>query len=330
MASAHSFPAIHVLELLRMMRGFGLGAQELLAGSGVTEEALETRDARVSISALQQVVGRAVALTGQPGLGIMLGLRMRVPAHGYLGFAALTAPTLRHAIELAVRYSPTRTTALGLRFEEGEPSSLYIDEYCELGAARETVLYMFTVGLWRIGEELTGRRLSGVAEYAFPEPAARPHMSGAPVSVVYGQPAHRLRFSRGYLELPLIMAEPSASLLAQEQCERELEALDRDTLVERVRGVLPRPEGGVRNVDEVAAALGISVRTLHRKLKAEGIVFSDLSKALQQREACRMLADASLSIEQVAESVGYSDVSSFTRAFRRWTGTTPAVYRRSH
>jgi AraC-like DNA-binding protein len=95
-----------------------------------------------------------------------------------------------------------------------------------------------------------------------------------------------------------------------------------------VREVLPRAGGGVRSVEEVAEALGISTRTLHRKLKAEGVVFSDITDAHQHKQACALLRDARLSVEEVAEQVGYSDVSNFTRAFRRWTGLTPAAFRK--
>jgi AraC-like DNA-binding protein len=327
--ASHSVPATHALELARVVQLLGISNDLLFEGSGLSAAALALPEARLSLAVGEQLVARAIALTGQPGLGIMLGLRMRVPAHGYLGFAAMTAPTLRHAIELAVRYAPTRTTALALRFEEGEPSALFIEERCDLGAARHTVLFALAVGFWRIGESLTGKKLVGTAEFAFPTPSFAPTLVNSPVRAEYGQPETCLRFSRSYLDLRLTMAEPSASLLAQEQCERALEALDREGLEARVREALPRSGGGVRSVDEVAAALGISARTLHRKLKAEGVAFSDIADAFQHRQARLLLSDERLSVEEVAERVGYSDVSNFTRAFRRWTGVTPATYRKA-
>jgi AraC-like DNA-binding protein len=69
------------------------------------------------------------------------------------------------------------------------------------------------------------------------------------------------------------------------------------------------------------------LRTLQRKLKAESISFSEIA-ALQEQQACVLLRDERLSLEQVAEQVGYSDVSNFTRAVRRWTSQTPAPWRR--
>src|SRR5690606_32216989 len=157
-------------ELAEVVRTFGVSTEHLLEGSGLSLAQLELPEARISTAVASALVERAVALTGPPGLGILIGLRMRVPAHGYLGFAAMTAPTVRHALELAVRYAPTRTTALALRLEVGEPTALHIEERCDLGAARETVLFALAVGLWQIGEMLTGHKLSGSAEFAFPKP----------------------------------------------------------------------------------------------------------------------------------------------------------------
>lgn len=325
-----SLPAIHAVELVEVVQQFGVTPDQLLAGLDLPRTLLESPEARVPLEQCEALLTRAIELTGQPGLGILIGLRMRVPAHGYLGFAAMTAPTVRHALELAVRYAPTRTTALALRLEEGDPTSLYVEERHDLGRTRETVLFALAVGLWRIAEALTGKRIVGMAEFGFPAPTYAPVLVNAPVNASYGHPHHRLVFGRAYLDLPLVMAHPSASLLAQEQCERALEALDRSGLVARVREVLPRPSGGVRSVEEVAEALGTSVRTLHRKLKAEGVVFSELSDSHQHRLACQLLDDPSATLEAVAEQVGYSDVSNFARAFRRWTGITPAAYRRSH
>src|SRR4051794_34077910 len=96
--SSHSIPASHAVELAKVVRLLGISEDRLFEGTGLSLPALQLAEARISLTVGEQLVARAVELTGQPGLGIMLGFRMRVPAHGYLGFAAMTAPTVRHAI----------------------------------------------------------------------------------------------------------------------------------------------------------------------------------------------------------------------------------------
>ena len=82
-------------------------------------------------------------------------------------------------------------------------------------------------------------------------------------------------------------------------------------------------------LDETARALGLSTRTLKRRLAAEGTDFTPLLDEQRRHRALLLLRSADLSVEAVAEQVGYSDVANFTRAFRRWSGTTPTAYRRS-
>ena len=327
--SQHTVPAAHVLDLAELVESLGASRDALLLGSGLTFAALEAQDARVSLQDAARLVERAKELTKEEALGFHLGMRMRVPAHGYLGFAAMTAPTARHALELAVRYAPTRTTALKVELAiEGEQAVLYLDEATDLGSARDTLLVALTVGLWRIGESLTGQKLHGAADFAFPEPSYAARFTAQALPVRFGRPRNAVRFDLAVLELPLVNAHPSALRLAQEQCERELEQVDVDDLVQRVRAAIPKPEGGFRTLDEVAQKLGVSSRTLKRKLKAEDTAFSDVLDALQSEQACALLRQEQLSIDEVAERVGYSDVSNFTRAFKRWTGVTPAAFRK--
>jgi AraC-like DNA-binding protein len=323
-----SLPAVHALDLGEALRGLGVEPSALYADI-IDPSELALPDARISLAVTSKLVARARELTGQPAIGFLLGLQMRVPAHGYLGFAAMTAPTVRHALDLATRFAATRTNALRLQLvEEGSVASLFIDEVMALGDLRDTVLVGLAVGIWRIGEELTGRSLSGAADFAFPPLSYLSDQHGA-LSVRFDQPRNRLRFDAAYLDLPLVMAHPGASALAQAQLQRAMEEIARPELSGRVREAIVDSSGRFRDLPGVAAALAMSERTLKRKLQAEGASFSDLLDAVRRDHALRSLRDPARSIDEVAEQVGYADTSNFTRAFRRWTGQTPAAYRKS-
>jgi AraC-like DNA-binding protein len=235
------------------------------------------------------------------------------------------------ALELAVRFAPTRTTALGLRVHrDGELASLVIEERAPLGAAQDVVLLALIVGIQKIGEALTGKPLSGRADVTFPEPAYMRRFEHLVAGRIrFEQPANQLVFDAAGLDLPIVMADPAALRLAREQCERELTALGFGAGTgARVGGLLAREGGGFRSLEEVAALLHVSPRTLKRRLAAEGTAFSELLEA-QRRERALLLLSSELPLEHVAERVGYSDMSNFTRAFRRWTGATPGAFRRS-
>jgi AraC-like DNA-binding protein len=332
----HTLPAVHALHLAEVVQRWGVKG-DLLAAAGLHEEALTHPDARLPVRTFEALVDRARALSGEPAIGVHLGLKMRASAHGYLGFAAMTAANVREALELAVRFTPTRTTALALRLKiEGPVAALVVEEHADFGTARDVVLLALMIGLWQIGNAITGRESGGRADFAFPEPTYWPRIAPATPpawrgmdSVRFGQPVNQLVFDAAELDMPLTMSDKVSSRLAQEQCERALDALGQDgQIVARARGLIAKSEGGARSVEEVAALLHVSPRTLKRRLAAHGVTYSSLAESELRERAMLLLQSADLSLEQVAERIGYSDVANFTRAFRRWTGRTPAQYRR--
>lgn len=331
MTAEHWMAASHALQIAEVVARFGVTPAQLFAGFDVDLDGLADPGRRVPISAVQKVATRAVELSGEPGLGFYLGLSMRASSHGYVGFAAMSAKTLREALALAVRFAPTRSDVIALSTEErGGEASITITELAPLGAARELVITSFVVGLHEIAAAIAGRRVPDRAEVALPEPPYAKrfrHVHGDRIR--WNKPAHRLVFEAAALDWPLVQADPAAMRLAREQCERELDALRADGMSTRVRAIAVTASGAFRTIEDAASTLGTSVRTLKRRLADEGTTFSALVDEQRRARALATLASKDATLESVAASAGYSDVANFTRAFRRWTGTTPASYRRS-
>jgi AraC-like DNA-binding protein len=325
----HRLSALHALHVAELVESWNLSADELLAEFGLSREQLSKPAASLPLSTFERVMLRACELTSEPGLGFLLGLRMRISAYGYLGFAAMTAADLRAALELACRFAPTQTTAIALRLEREDGSAaLVLEERASLGAVREAVLLALAVGLVRIGSSLTGQELHGFLDFAFPKPEYFARFAALiPARVRFSMPSHRLLFDARLLDLPLLLSEPAALHLAREQCERELEELrERASLSARLRSQLRRPDGGYRSFEEVARQNHTSVRTLARKLRAQGTSYSELLDQARQSAALELLR-TDLGIEAIAARLGYSDAANFTRAFRRWTGQSPSAHR---
>jgi AraC-like DNA-binding protein len=255
---------------------------------------------------------------------------MRISAHGYLGFAAMTAPTVREALAVAIRFAPTRTNALTLGLhEKGSLVSLVLEEQADFRTARDVVLMALVVGIWQIGNALTGKMLAGTADVAFPAPAYAERFAAKAPNVRFGQPCNQLVFDASVLDLPLAFADPVARQLAVEQCERSLDALgESGRLIARVRELVYVQDRGFRSLEDVASELRVSARTLKRKLSLQGVTYSDLLEVKRREVALLLLRSPSLSLDEVAEQLGYSDVANFSRAFRRWTGVAPGAYRR--
>ncbi len=327
----YNVPAFQVVQLVDVVKLWGVTQQQLLAGSGVSDSELEDPDARISLSSWNTLIERARALTGEPGLGFYLGLQKRASFYGYLGLAATSAATLGEALELAVRFSHVVTTALDLRLKvDAGIGSLIVDERVDRGEVREVALISLLVGLWQIASDLTGRDLQGTADLAIPKPDYFERFAHVLPEVRFDQPVTQLVFDAALLEIPLRKPDRVALLLGREQCERKLQALGFDRgLVERVRRLLPKPEG-FHSLNELAATLHMSPRTLKRRLSAEGESFSELLDRERREKALLLLSSRDLTLEQISERVGYSTVPNFVRAFRRWTGKTPAAFRRAN
>lgn len=328
--SEHTIAAVHVLHLLELVQRWQVTERDLLAGFGLRAQTLKDASATLSMDTMVEVLERARALTGEPGLGVYLGLQARASGHGYLGFAAMSAPMFRDAIALAIRFVPIRTTAFTLRGQiEGEAASLIIEEHADLGPARDTLLFALLIGLRQIGCALTGRELDLAIDLAIDEPAYFARFAHALPVTRFGQPENRLTGRAAGLDSPLVLADPEGLALAREQCERLLATLGLDgRIAARARAVLTSDDRGFLSLDEVATKLGTSTRTLRRRLEAEGAPFAALLRDAREAQARKLLGSRELSIDEVAARLGYSNSAAFTRAFVRWAGETPSAFRK--
>jgi AraC-like DNA-binding protein len=325
----HSVPGSQVLQLVELLEFWRVEPSTLLAGSGLDPDMLAEPEARVPIETMNLLVRRARSLTGEPALGIFLGLRRRVSMYGFLGFAMMSASTLGEALELAVRFSSMVSTAIVLRLQvEGGVAALRFEEHCDPGDVRDVAVLALIVGLDQIGKALTGCDMPGEAHLAIPRPAYADRFPELLASARFDQPVTQLVFDAKHLEQPLVAPDRAGLRLARRQCERALCDLGLDgALLDRVRSLISSPEG-VRSLEVVADSLHVSARTLKRRLAAQGASFSELVEQERLQRAQLLLTSSPLSLAEITERLGYSTVPNFARAFRRWTGQTPAAYRR--
>lgn len=133
------------------------------------------------------------------------------------------------------------------------------------------------------------------------------------------------------LERPLAHSNAALRVYFERQCQEAAERFHADAaLTGRVRReIIEGMNGQLPSMQAVARALGLSVRSLHRGLEAEGARWSELVDAVRSELAQRYLARRSLNIGEVSYLVGFSDTSAFFKAFKRWTGKKPGEYRES-
>jgi AraC-like DNA-binding protein len=328
--SGHSVPGSQALAFIDVLKPFRIPATELLEPFGLTEMQLEEPGTRIPVEVMNAIVVRGRARSGEPGIGVYMGLHRRLSNYGFLGMAATHASTLRDALDLMVEFAPTVSTAMGVRLEvQDSKVSIRLIENIELGDVRDVVLLSMVIGLMQMGPCLTGREMTGKAYIALPKPSYYDRFANLLCEFEFGAPDTRLVFDASHLDWPVVAADRAALRLARQQCERALAELhDGRNFVHCVRRLIPRP-GGFSTLEEVSDRVHMSPRTLRRRLANHGVNFADLIDEERRKEALLLLKASDRSLSWIGEQLGYATLPNFVRAFKRWTGQTPAAYRRT-
>ncbi|GAB2993844.1 AraC family transcriptional regulator [Amycolatopsis acidiphila] len=324
------FPRViaSVCLLARFAVEHGLGEDEVLAGSGLAPAQLADATAEVDARQELQVVRNLAAAL--PDAGLSLGREYHATAFGIFGFAFMSSPTVRDAVNLALRY-------LDLSFAFSMPRAVLADERVRMelddGALPADVARFLVErdlsAIHTMLTELLPTRVPLISlELRFPEPSTvDEYVAGFGVQPRFGQPANIGTFDATFLDEPLPLANPQTVAVCEAQCRALVSQRRRRVgIAHEVRVRLTRFGALADGMPGVARDLGVSTRTLRRKLEDSGTSFRALLDEVREALAEEMLTTGALSIEDVAIRLGYAEASSFIHAFKRWKGTTPAAY----
>lgn len=311
----------------------GADAQALVASAGVPPEVLADANARVHHSVLIAVWDQAERHTGDADIGIHCAeLSQRAPGNA-LAFAVATSRSFAHALDCIARYVRLVHDALQIRVKtDGEDARVQIELDEAVGSHRQGVEFALAI-VALIGRTHAGPRFV-LRDVSFAHP--RPASGSAEHERVFGRTprfssgAHELVFDRALLAEPFVQHDPELHAHLGRHLDELIAALDteRDLRGRVQRLVTEQLRGGVPDVEDVARKLGLGSRTLQRRLREEGTAFQQVVADARRAVALRYLSERALSLTEVAFLLGYTDPSNFHRAFKRWTGTTPAEARR--
>lgn len=328
-------PTTSALLLTTLGAERGVPVARCLAGTGLTRELLDDPQATVTAEQeLRLTANLLEALGHPPGFGVEAGSRYHATTHGMWGFALISSPTLRSAIDIGIRF-------LDLSFSFCRIRSRATDDAMELVIDAPDV----PPGLRRFAVE----RDVGVIHtlhrdllaapgplhrvtFTFPAPrtGAQRYADVLGLRPEFDAPENVVAVDAALLDTPLPQADAHAAALTEAQCRRLLAArTTRSSLSSRVRGLLLANPANPPDRERVAAALSISERTLHRRLVEEGSSYRELLEEVRKHLAEELLVTAGLPVAEVARRLGYAEISSFSQAFRRWNGLSPRAYRTS-
>lgn len=312
----------------------GLSIDTCLAGSGLSWQLLADPGAEIAAEQELQLIRNLVqGLGDRPGIGLLAGRRYQLNTYGIWGFALLSSPTYRDAALLGLRYLDLTYAFHGMRIEEhGEEVHLLLDDQDIPRDLLPFILERDLAGMLTVQRELLNREV--VIQRMDLRQAApadtQPYLREFGLLPHFAQAENRLVFESYLLDLPLPGANPYTASLCEAQCQQLLDKRRRrDGLAGRIRSQLLSRPGRLADMEEVASSLHMSSRTLRRRLEEENTSFRLLLEEVRQALAEELLATGGLTLEQVAERLGYGEVSNFIHAFKRWKGVTPRQYQRS-
>jgi len=153
-----SLPMVYALFIVDIVSRWGVSDAQLLEGTGLTREMMLEPQRRLALEDFNTLIIRARDLTGETALAMHFGVTMQVSLHGFVGFAAMTAATVREALTVAERFIGMISTAFELRLEEGpQEASLTIIPHTELQPLREAAIIGLIFGFVHMGQAVTGK-----------------------------------------------------------------------------------------------------------------------------------------------------------------------------
>lgn len=320
------------VKILKAAVARGVKAGALCEAVNFDPSVLEDPDSRMPFAQLVALYEKAAELTGDHNFGLHIGESVDLSAFDVVGYCALNSPTLGAAFARVARYHSIWTDGALFTLETADDTSAIVYRYSDpsiLEHRQDSEMTLATVTtLCR--NIATPDFTPATVEFQHAAPAdLSEHRRLFNCPVKFGAPANRLFFPRSFLSMPIAKADASLCALLDRHAEELLTKYPpRDLLIDRVRTVIADEfRGGEPSLERIADHLGLTPRTLQRKLQELGTSYNDVLDQMRRQLAMRYLREPQMAICEVAYLLGFSESSSFHRAFKRWTGLTPKEFR---
>lgn len=322
------------VDVLKILQELGL--HELQA---VLEAKQSAQEVRVDLDELGPLLRFLWREMGDEASGF-LQRPLKIGMFSMMCHAIITSGNLRRALIRSARFLCLLTDDLSIELEEsGDEARLnifYANPHDLDSVFFITSIFVIWIRLscWLIQRTLLLDRI----EFAFPEPSYSDEFDLMfPCRHKFSQPVNRVIFSKKFLALPIaqdsetltsFLHHAPESLLTQYRADNSMSAEIKRLLFHR-NGLKMELEN--LGFEEVAHEMNMTTHTIRRRLKEEGNSFQEIKDSIRREQAMVLLENSSLSLQEISEHLGFSETAAFNRAFKKWTGMTPGVYRtRSH
>ncbi len=335
LAMESSIPSQYLLILVALAVERGCAPAELFHNTSLNLSVLSSPGSRIDEAEADQVISNALAATGDPSLGLTVGQLLNMSAHAVVGQTFLACANLMEVLDTLVRYGPLLTGRqaqidhhkdveagrIGLTLSVAWPSpSIRFSHEAIFSAAQKTLSDLLQTPAVDV-------------EVSLPYDAPRDTTAFEEIfgnNVRFNAEKATLSLPAALITEPLPTSNPILRALYDAECARLLADLSENAnCAERTLAALDKLEGQYPRLDQMAAMLHLSTRTYRRRLQDESTSFQALLDSVRSKHATQLLKHPEMSVDRVAQRLGFSDVSNFRRAFIQWTGESPSQWRKN-
>jgi AraC-like DNA-binding protein len=326
-------PSTLVPALFRYAEARGVEAGLLACRLGLPGDASARDEVSASEPVVREVLEATAEALGEPFLALRLPEELPLRRYGLAELAARSSATLREGLARMARYASLVYPGLACALEEEAAEARWVQRapgrVRGLGrhAHEYGLAYVLTHARRETGEAISPSR----AWFAHPRPPdlGPLHRFFGTRELDFGSDSSGFALPAAALDLPMKSGDARLLATAEDLAEVALRAQPRANafaalVAARVEAMISKDA----SVDAVAAALHMSPRTLQRRLEDEGGRFSEVVDSVREGLARRWLADEARTLSEIAYSLGFADLATFSRAFKRWTGKPPGAWRR--
>jgi AraC-like DNA-binding protein len=328
------YPVGKIATILDALAAEGVSPEDALAGVHISKSATSSPAMRVSLNQVLECYRNALQLSHDPHFAHHAGLSFHVSTYGMYGFAILSSMNFRQTMYFAVKYHQLATPLVEISFKEERGYGIWT--LTPVPHPRiDGSLYKFIVELQFgiilslhrdvMGQSFVARELH--CTYGSPTSASNyREIFGCPV--LFSQPENRVLFDSTWLDGTPKLGNEITYAIILELCNDLMEEFElRVGLAGKVREILLANLMRPTSFDNIAKRLEMSTRTLRRKLHEENTSFRKLIGELRMDMAVKYLRDTDLTVEDIAQVLGFRDATNFRHVFRRWTKVAPQQFR---
>ena len=325
-----------VLLIARAIDSYDCDSVELFARVGLDHSRLRDPGARFSYVAVTRLWELAAKVTGDPGFGLTVANLWHPTTLHALGYSWFASNNLAEAYERLQRYGRIINTAANgiMRIEKSA------ENYCLILDPKAKKLTPATVSIdaglcmtLNMSRGAYGKNFRAIrVSLQHAAPAAARHVKrfndvfGAPVT--FAQPENALWLDPGMVTEPLATANPELARINDQIVTDYLARLDRSDVTMRVKSkLIERLPSGQVNEEGIASSINVSQRSLQRKLREQGMSFTQLLENTRRELSMQYVRNPQHSLNEVAFLLGFAEPGNFSRAFKRWYGKSPSQFR---